>query len=109
MSKTRIVIMAMVIKRFVAILYLPLAIPPTSKKTLKGPVPTSHAPQRLDAPVDIALALEQHVSRVLDLVALPVQIGQGARPDLLGVVGERLAVLEPLRRAVESVRPREEL
>ena len=69
----------------------------------KKALPTSHPPQRLDAPVDIGLTLEQYARRVLDRLALAVQISQGAGADGLGLVGKRLAGLEALGAAVKAV------
>lgn len=40
-----------------------------------GALPTGHTPQRLDTPVDIALTLEQSVVGVLDGLALDMEVG----------------------------------
>lgn len=72
-------------------------------------LPTRHAPQSLDTPINIALAVEQHLGRVLDGLALSVQIRKSARPDGLRLVRQRLAGLEALRAPVEPVRSGEEL
>lgn len=109
-------IMAMVITRFVAILFcrIPLVLSPIplfliDSEGRKITVPTRHPPQRLDAPVHVALALEEDVVGVLDGLALAAQVGEGGRADGLGLVGQALARLEALRGAVEAVRARQEL
>lgn len=109
------VMMAMVITRLVAILdsvslhATDLTGGAEKGDNEKGTVPTSHAPQRLDAPVDIALALAQHALRVHDGLALGVQVGQRGGADGLRLRGEGLAVADALGGAVEAVGGREEL
>lgn len=106
---------AMVITRFVAILYqvsphfVFLHVIRRVEREKGATVPTSHAPERLDAPIDISLALEQEVRGMLDGLALAVQVGQGAGADGLGLVGEGLAGLEALGAAVQAVGAGEEL
>ncbi|TQW06607.1 hypothetical protein IF2G_06029 [Cordyceps javanica] len=72
-------------------------------------LPTGHAPQSLDAAVDVALALHEAVMGVLDGLALAVQVGEGAGANLLRLVGEGLAGLEALGAAVEAVGAGEQL
>lgn len=54
---------------------------PTQKYFSRGSLPTSHPPQRLDASVDIALTLHKAVVRMLDRLALSVEVGQGTGAD----------------------------
>lgn len=72
-------------------------------------VPTRHAPERLDTTVDISFALEQHVRRVLDDIALAFQIGERACANRLCIVGKCLAVLEALCASVQTVGARQQL
>lgn len=72
-------------------------------------LPTRHPPQRLDAAVDVALALEEHLAGVADDLALGVQVGEGGGADGLGLVGEGLGGAEALGGAVEAVGAGEEL
>ncbi len=106
MSRTKRVMMEIVITRFVAILehcqrrgawHAILA------DWKPGTVPTCHAPQCFHTTVDIALALEQHTRRVMDNIPLPLQVGQRVRADCLGLISQGLAVLQPLRAAIQTV------
>jgi len=65
--------------------------------------PSCHAPQRLDAPIRVALALEQHLARVGDLLALAVQIAQRAGANLLRLERNTLRLAQPPRRPVQPV------
>ena len=73
MSRTKTVMMEMVITRFVAILQSC-----QSPMSVGAPVepgsalPTCHPPQRLDAPVHVSLAIEKRVVRVLNHLPLSV-------------------------------------
>lgn len=67
------------------------------------PLPTRHPPQRLDAAIHVALALEEGLARVLDALALGVEVGEGGGADGLGLVGEGLGGAQALRGAVEAV------
>lgn len=71
MRRTRMVMIEIVIIRFVAILYTQLVVLTSSQhRGNEGTVPTSHTPQRLYAPINIALALAQHPLRVQDRLPL---------------------------------------
>ncbi|KAI7922132.1 hypothetical protein M0657_003740 [Pyricularia oryzae] len=80
MSITKTVMMAMVIIRLVAILR-------------RQTIPTRHSPKGLDAPVDVALALDEDLGGVLDL----------------GALREGVAVLQPPAAAVQPIRAPEQL
>ncbi len=76
MSKTKIVMMAMVITRFVAILEVISAQVSLGGALAPGKValPTSHASEGLDNPVDIALTIVQNASGMVNRLALPMEI-----------------------------------
>lgn len=72
-------------------------------------LPTGHPPQRLDAAIDVAFALEEHLARVLDALALGVEVGEGGGADGLGLVGEGLGGAQALGGAVQAVGAGEQL
>lgn len=53
-------------------------------------LPARHASQSLDTAINIAFALQQITVRVLNDIALLVQIRQGARANLLCLEGNTL-------------------
>lgn len=97
--RTKTVMMDMVMIRFVAIL-IDLVSHACPGGAAGFTLPSRHPSQRLDAPVDITLAVEQCVVCVLDHLALPLQVRQGVCADGLSLVGESLASLEALCTAV---------
>lgn len=108
--------MAMVITRLVAILQkrrkkkVSCDLPQFYQHPLsKGNRPTGHAPQRLNAPIDITLALPQHALGMQNGLSLLMQIRQGRRADSLRLVSEGLRGLQALGRAIEALGAREEL
>lgn len=107
-SKTKTVMMAMVITRFVAILKTPHI--STHRFLLgtgrqKNVLPTSDPLQALYAAINIALALVQNPGGMIDRLALLLQLRQRAGSDRLGLIRQRLASFESLCAAVQPVRP----
>ena len=99
-SSTSTVIIAIVMRRFVAIL------PPESKASQSittttesrtwDILPSRHAPQRLDTPVNIPLTLQQIPMRVLNDIPLLVQVRQRTRADLLRLQRYPLRLTQPV-------------
>lgn len=72
-------------------------------------LPTRHAAQGLDAPIDVGLALEEAVVDVLDAAALLGELAERVGADGLGLVGEGLRRPQPLRAAVQPLRAGQQL
>src|ERR1700744_5627668 len=96
-SSTNTVIIDMVIIRFVAILS-PVS---NAYKIGEETVPTGHAPERLDAPVRVALAVLQRHARALDGLALPAQGGECVAANLLRLERDALALAQPAAAALK--------
>jgi hypothetical protein len=80
-----------------------------AKVVWENTVPTSHPPQSLHTPINIALALKERTLRMLNRLPLPMQIRQRVRANRLRFVGKGLARLQPLRAAVQTFCALEEL
>lgn len=72
-------------------------------------LPSCHSPERLDASIRVALALEQTLPRVGDLLTLPMQVAQRAGANLLRLECDALRLAQAARGPVEAVGAREEL
>lgn len=71
----------------------------------KNVLPTSDPLQALETAINVALALVQDPGGVIDRLALLLQLRKRVGTERLGLVRQRLAGLEPLRAAVQPVRP----
>ena len=72
-------------------------------------VPSRHAPQRLDTPIGIGLAVEQPHSCVFNLLSLSGQIAQCTSTNLLRLQRNPLALPQPPTGPVQAVGSREQL
>lgn len=72
-------------------------------------VPSRHAPQRLDTPIRVALALEQALPCVGDLLALPMQVAQGIGANLLRLERNALALPQSAAGPVQTIGARQQL
>jgi hypothetical protein len=107
-SRTRTVIIATVIIRFVAILQIMLARTLLQSGTGKS-LPTSHPPQCFYTSVHIPLTLQQRSISMLNRLPLPMQIRQRTRTNSFRLVCKSLTVLQSLRRPVQPIRSRKKL
>lgn len=65
-------------------------------------LPACHSSKRFDAPVDIALAIEELVMGVLNHLSLSMQVRQRIGTNGLGFASQRLACLQPLSATVQT-------
>jgi hypothetical protein len=72
-------------------------------------VPSCHALQGLDAAICVALALQQPLPRVCDLLTLAMQITQGAGAYLLRLQSNPLRLSQPVRRPIQAISARKQL
>ena len=72
-------------------------------------VPSRHAPQRLDTPICVALALEQALPCIGNLLALPMQVAQGIGANLLRLERNALALPQPAAGPVQTIGARQQL
>ncbi|KAI6756337.1 hypothetical protein HG530_012073 [Fusarium avenaceum] len=70
--------------------------------SLWATLPTRHAPECLDAPVNITLAFKHPRTSVLNGFSLPAKICQSAGADSFSLVGKSLAGLETLGASIEA-------
>ena len=70
--------------------------------------PPDHLLERPTRTVDAPVRLDEHVARMLDLLALAPEVAEDVGPDVLGLECEPLGALEPARAVRELVGPGEE-
>lgn len=111
MRITKIVMIPIVIIRLVAILQAQVSYSPATIAAAlpRQTLPTSHPPQRLNTPIDVALALLQPIMRMLDGLPLSVEIRERPGANSFCLVCQRLAGLETLRAAIQTIRSGQQL